>query len=219
MRLGADGYPDPTQGRYGMTASHCAINQGSQTGQNWGQPYVTNSLFATEFWAAPLLYRSSCNNGMYTVCQIADIMVLKYNDPSQTGWGVIEMTPLNSIVLSGTQASDGNVYGAVVGEYVVKVGSVSGTTRARVNSTCTDRRFAPNSYIVQLCVAEADLTARAGDSGSPVIIQYDPNAPLYFTPRVVGMVIAADTAGTATWYATISQIWHAQSAPGGGWWW
>ena len=77
------------------------------------------------------------------------------------------------------------------GQYVQKMGSVSGWTYGQIDGTCTDHRHDdwPNSEITQ-CTYEANFTNADGDSGGPVFsfegTAYDENADLV---RLMGLVL------------------------------
>jgi hypothetical protein len=113
-------------------------------------------------------------------------MLLKFLDPSKTGYGVIENTSYNNITITGLQPSNGIVYGQIPGATVWKIGRTSGVTWGTLNSGCVDEQI---DGLYEICAEETSVLACHGDSGGPVYVQYDPNNPNQ-TPRVVGLTMA-----------------------------
>jgi hypothetical protein len=204
------GAVDPSLGTYYMTAGHCGSEQGAIRGFAWGQPRPAVDSIGTEVWTAPILTGVDCPNG-YPRCLLADVMVIRADDSEAPGYGVVKRTELNSIVINGLTGVSGQLYGALVGEVVYKVGRTTGTTMGRITHSClnTSTRQALDLYV--LCVQKASYVSGAGDSGSPVFMPFDP-ARAAVTPRTVGIHFASVLGAwpPEAFLSPITQIWRAQ---------
>ena len=194
----ASGQPDFSKPVF-MTASHC-----TGIGDSWGQPTVS-SLIGIIIHDAPTFSGGDCPVG---ACQYADVAVGRYEPGVSQGYGIVEKTNLNSIVITGNTGVSGTVYGAVAGETVWKVGKTTGTTKGTVTSTCVNFQLKfPDPMI--LCGHSAWYGSGDGDSGAPVFIPYNPSQP-NSTPRTVG--IHSSRAGfLVRYYSPHNQILVAQS--------
>jgi len=208
--LGFNGYhavggqPDPSQPPVFMTAGHCA-GPGAQWGQN---TYSVANHIGTTIHEAPVFFPPACPYSQG--CQDADVLVVEYASGVSQGYGVVYKTNLGSLTITGTQGVSGDVYGALTGETVRKVGQTTGTTSGTITATCVDVPPRPEpggTTPGTLCAQAANYGSGSGDSGGPVFIPYNPSNP-YSTPRTVGIHFAQQ--GSTRYFSPMSQIWAAQ---------
>jgi len=161
----ASGNPDPSLGRFVLTASHCTDNTGAVTGVTFGQPHRGHGLHATEVWDSPLFTGPGCPYGA-TPCQVADVAVLQMSDSVGSTWQRVAKSNTSSPpTYLGQLSLNTSVWSAVQGQPVRKVGATSGQRNGTVASTCFDILVA-GRYI--LCNVEVQGYSNGGDSGGPV---------------------------------------------------
>lgn len=205
------GYPDPSLGRYFMTAAHCQNHVGT-VGTVWGQDTNTAAArIGVEVHQAPVFYYPQCPYIGNVGCRRADVAVVQYDSAVASGYGVVKKTNIGSIVITGLTGVSGDIYGALAGEKIWKVGKTTGTTTGTVLNTCVDIPPPPPPNTAGLpgilCTHTANYNSSGGDSGAPIFIPYNSANP-YGTPRTVG--IHGGVFGSVRYYSPMSQIWSAQ---------
>jgi hypothetical protein len=204
-----NGYPDPAQGEFMVTAAHCQFGVYYVTGTIWGQN-TYSARIGIEVHVAPNFTGCSYNQccpypGLG--CQLADVAVVQLDSGISAGYGVVKKTKGGNITITGLYGVSGQLYGAIAGETVWKVGRTTGTSNGITQATCVN--IPPDQDALFpgiLCAHAADYNSGDGDSGAPVFIPYNPNVP--YTPRTVG--IHFGRSGATRYYSHMQQIWYAQ---------
>lgn len=199
------GWVDYTYG-YALTAAHCTSSRSDVQGDTFGQPYSTAPIGIEVEKALPYS-GSSC---AYGYCVAADIAVIQISPSTSFSLGT---AALSSAVASapapylGTQSTYNNMFGALVGERVTKVGRTTGQTSAIILQSCVDRASLSGAMVIYvLCSQRAQYASGEGDSGAPVFVRYgEPGHS--FTPRAVGIHWGAS--GADRYFSPYSQIDYA----------
>ncbi|MBW7932051.1 MAG: hypothetical protein H3C62_00290 [Gemmatimonadaceae bacterium] len=200
----ANGYPDPSLGRYVLTANHCAPPQGTVTGVQFGQPHVGYGVHATEVDNAEYFTDARCPYGA-AGCQYADVAVLRMADSVGSTWQRVALSNTSSPPsYLGQLSLNTSIWSAVQGQPVRRVGKTSGQRDGTITRTCVDVVRA-DGYI--LCSAEVSGYSAGGDSGGPV---YTPYVSQYSGSPWPSGVFHSLLPGNNTWYfSTVGYILYA----------
>jgi hypothetical protein len=173
------GYPDPSLGRFLITASHCTPHRSAIDSVTFGQPYLSNPI-GIEVDEGPL-YTSGymCSDSITSIfdrCQV-DVAVIQYHDTVSSSFMVAAKasTPpypySSNPTITGTQGLVNNQLNLFSGMPVRKVGHKTGQTDGTVTSTCiTVRLDPPEQYIILPCLVKANYVSDYGDSGGVVYV-------------------------------------------------
>lgn len=160
-----NGYPDPTLGRFILTANHCAPPIGTVTGLTFGQPHRGYGLHATEVTNAEVFTDARCPYAPIP-CAYADVAVLQMSDSVSSTWQRVALSNTsNPPAYLGQLSLNTSIWSAVQGQPVRRVGARSGQRDGTVTRECYDL---PVGGIYILCSVEVNGYANGGDSGGPV---------------------------------------------------
>ena len=182
-----------------IAASHCTGGVGFVNGAKYNQPEFAsgpdlNDILGEEVKDAS--FRSGlpgCPSGK--ICRYSDSAIIDLENPYfyKSAYGrIFETTGIgsNTLKFSGGDESFFEVdtdRQVVSGTPVNKIGRNSGWTQGTVQQTCKDYPDPRKADGVNLCQVTADLTAKGGDSGSPVFIGSDSNQKVDFVGLVWGL--------------------------------
>lgn len=209
LKRGEDGYsPDPSLGRFFLTAAHCSPTWGIPTTQIYYQPtHWSGNRIGVEVAVAPKLSGGSCPSGK-SPCQHADVLVGRADDSVSTLY--LRVADVNSLktIIGHLNLQGAPTLGGLTGETVTKVGSATGKTTGKILATCVDVQlpnFQENIWI--LCQQRADYHSSDYDSGAPVFIPYSPSN--WNTPRLVGIHSSRNVVTGHRHFSPMSQIDYA----------
>jgi len=201
----ANGYPDPSQGRFILTANHCAPPIGAVTGLTFGQPHRGYGLHATEVANAEVFTDARCPYAP-TPCTYADVAVLQVSDSVSSTWQRVALSNTsNPPAYFGQLSLNTSVWSAVPGQPVRRVGARSGQRDGTVTKSCYDL---PVGGIYVLCSVEVNGYANGGDSGGPV---YTPLTAGYSDSPWPSGVFHSYTTGSNNpyWFSSVGSILYA----------
>lgn len=162
-----NGYMDPSLGRFVLTANHCAPPQGTVTGMQFGQPHRGHGHHLTEVANAEVFYDTArCPYSAYG-CQYADVAMLQVVDSVSSTWQRVALSnTANPPAFQGQLSLNVNIWSAVQGQPVRRVGARTGQRNGTVTSPCFDLPTGVTPYV--LCTVEVAGYGLDGDSGGPV---------------------------------------------------
>lgn len=181
-----------------VTASHCTNGQTTVAGDTLYQPTFPGTAIAMEVDEAVVYPSLTCQawGYVYTACRHADAAVFKvFPSISMSGGSVaVSNTSSPPSWLSQTAYTGGGPIGTVVGDSVIRVGSVNGQKKGRISMSCVDRSDGFITNLFTLCTQRVTGTpVLGGDSGGLVYVPYKVGDSR--TPRSAGIVIQTDFAG------------------------
>jgi hypothetical protein len=197
----ANGNPDPSQGRFLLTASHCTGDIGAMTGVTFGQPHRGHGLHATEVWDAPLV--PNCIG--LDSCQSVDVAVLRMSDSVGSTWQRVAVSNTsNPPTYLGQLSLNTSIWSAVQGQPMRRVGARTGQRNGTVTHTCF-QIYVAGRYI--LCNVEVKAYSDFGDSGGPV---YTPLIAQYpGSPWRSGIYHSFNAPRTYYWFSSVGAIYAA----------
>jgi hypothetical protein len=197
--------PDPSQGKFFFTASHCSAERGVLTGNLYYQDSTTSGRRVGLEYDVALARTSPCPPAE-SPCQDADVLVVKYDDSVSTLYARVADVDGSKNITGYFNVQGSTVSGAIQGDPVTKVGIATGKTSGTVTLDCTDKplfdaRTGQNIWVI--CYSQANYAASEGDSGAPVFVPFssqDPNSP-----RFAGIHSSHDDAGFH-YFSPVNQI-------------
>jgi hypothetical protein len=193
---------DPmTSPKYLLTAAHCA---GTTWGVNKSLPYSQVSAagyqIGAEYEAVPIVNYPAwqCPNSTESPCELADVLVLKYDDTVSVGYGNVANVD-GSLNIIGYYNVQG-MTGFTPGQTVTKVGAFGGKSTGTIHASCVDRLFGVPGVHANIwvpCQGEATYSASDGDSGAPIFI---PGS----SPVMIG--VHSNHGSTYRYFSTMDQI-------------
>lgn len=180
------GYPDPSLGRFLITASHCTPHRGFVDSVTFGQPLLANPI-GIEVDEGPL-YTSGymCSDSITSIfdrCHV-DVVVIQYHDTVSSSFMVAAKassppSPYTSNpTITGSLGLVNNQLSLFTGMPVRKVGQKTGQTDGTVTSICiTVRLDPPEQYFLLPCLVKANYVSDAGDSGATVYVPATATTP------------------------------------------
>lgn len=202
-----NGYPDPTLGRFVLTANHCAPPAGTVTGLTFGQPHRGYGLHMTEVVNAEVFSDARCPYAASLPCQYADVAVLQMADSVSSTWQRVALSnTANPPAYLGQLSLNTSVWSAVQGQPVRRVGARSGQRNGTVTNACYDLNVPGFWYI--LCSVEVNGHANGGDSGGPV---YTPLTAGYTgSPWPSGIFHSYNANGNSPfWFSSVGSVLFA----------
>jgi len=154
-----------------LTNSHCTRTKGVVDSVEYLQG---SSGIAREYHDPPFWTGGGCPSGRR--CRFSDAALARYDAGTSWTLGAIARTYVNSTTIDAGIPSfqiNGTLSHAQVGDFMEKVGAVTGWTRGEVTQSCVDVNWERDednlvSDITLFCQVRVDATGKGGDSGSPV---------------------------------------------------